>query len=91
MSEEQWNSVVETNSLLNGNTIFREAYNLPITVERAMYPGKKGLRNVKHMESQAKHKQPFDSNLAPFSTLLKTVPTQTSPTRGLGRRGVKEQ
>ncbi|KAL6923987.1 hypothetical protein FSST1_001261 [Fusarium sambucinum] len=38
MSEEQWNSVVETNSLLHGNTIFREAYNLPITVERAMYP-----------------------------------------------------
>ncbi|CEI39930.1 hypothetical protein FVEN_g2198 [Fusarium venenatum] len=38
MSEEQWNSVVETNSLLHGNTIFREAYTLPITVERAMYP-----------------------------------------------------
>ncbi|PTD10287.1 hypothetical protein FCULG_00007629 [Fusarium culmorum] len=38
MTEEQWNSVVETNSLLHGNTIFREAYDLPITVERAMYP-----------------------------------------------------
>ncbi|ESU13948.1 hypothetical protein FGSG_07664 [Fusarium graminearum PH-1] len=41
MTEEQWNSVVETNSLLHGNTIFREAYDLPITVERAMYPGKR--------------------------------------------------
>ncbi|KAF0635079.1 hypothetical protein FPSE5266_07031 [Fusarium pseudograminearum] len=38
MTEEQWNSVVETNSLLHGNTIFREAYDLPITMERAMYP-----------------------------------------------------
>ncbi|GKU05131.1 membrane attack complex component perforin [Fusarium langsethiae] len=38
MTEEQWNSVVETSSLLHVNTIFREAYNLPITVERAMYP-----------------------------------------------------
>ncbi|UZP45057.1 hypothetical protein NXS19_012869 [Fusarium pseudograminearum] len=39
MTEEQWNSVVETNSLLHGDTIFREAYDLPITVvERAMYP-----------------------------------------------------
>ncbi|RGP69181.1 membrane attack complex component perforin, partial [Fusarium longipes] len=38
MTEQQWNSVVETNSLLHGNTIVREAENLPITVERAMYP-----------------------------------------------------
>jgi hypothetical protein len=91
MTEEQWNSVVETNSLLHGSLILREAYHLPITVERAMYPGKSRLKYLgKAKQSQAKHKQPFDSNLVSSSTLPKMVPTQAAARTRTEKGGVTQ-